>query len=405
MIKINELVTYKHNVNFPKVLINFIEEINKLGIDIRITGGSIRDIIWRIPTKDFDFAVNEDILKFRDRLLDLKYRVIETGVKYGTVTVLLPNNNTAEVTMLRKDFLYDGRRPKYIEKTNDWNADSSRRDLTYNACFMDLTNLYITQISMIDLQQRYTRFVGDKIDRIREDALRIYRYFRFVVLYSRQSTYKFVNIYNYGKKSRLSDERISSEWKKIFSNLSNKGSISQIRRFNKIIKFVNIQWLNKYMNTNIFNSKILCIIKGFINPELYISLIVNLLLPSNLVDSYFKKNKIFLRPSILLKKPVYDYSFISNTKDIFNILVLNMQEHILFFIAAIKNILKNYSYYSARRALQIVRMILIIFLSKMKIIGSFEKKITKDRTYQSFLIWWTNKSNFPSQKEMMSYFN
>lgn len=106
-------------------------------------------------------------------------RMVNTnGEKHGTVT---PRFGDAqfEVTTLRIDVATNGRHAE-VEFTTDWQLDASRRDLTINSMFCDLEgNVFDYCYGYDDLLKRHVRFVGDPAQRIREDYLRILRYFRF----------------------------------------------------------------------------------------------------------------------------------------------------------------------------------------------------------------------------------
>ncbi|CAF3615493.1 unnamed protein product [Rotaria sp. Silwood1] len=101
------------------------------------------------------------------------------GEKHGTITARINDKENFEVTTLRVDVATDGRHA-VVQYTQDWQLDAGRRDLTINALFLDLEGTVYDYFNGIDdLKHRRIRFVGDPIERIREDYLRILRYFRF----------------------------------------------------------------------------------------------------------------------------------------------------------------------------------------------------------------------------------
>jgi len=115
-------------------------------------------------------------------LADAKITVVPTGLKHGTITAVV-NKRPFEITTLRRDVETDGRHAK-VDYTDNWEADAARRDFTMNAlfCAPDGT-LYDAFGGIADLRSRRVRFVGEAEARIREDVLRLLRYFRFYAHY------------------------------------------------------------------------------------------------------------------------------------------------------------------------------------------------------------------------------
>jgi len=108
--------------------------------------------------------------------------VAPTGLKHGTVTVIV-ESHPFEVTTLRKDVSTDGRHAE-VAYTADWVADASRRDFTMNALYCDADGtIYDPLGGLADVEARRIRFIGNPHDRIREDYLRILRFFRFFAQY------------------------------------------------------------------------------------------------------------------------------------------------------------------------------------------------------------------------------
>jgi poly(A) polymerase len=139
----------------------------------------VRDTLLGENPADVDCATP---LKPRDvmgRLERAGIKAIPTGIEHGTVTALLPGGNV-EITTLRRDVSTDGRRAT-VEYATDWEEDAARRDFTINALYADPATLAISDYfgGLADLAQRRVRFIGDARERIREDHLRILRYYRF----------------------------------------------------------------------------------------------------------------------------------------------------------------------------------------------------------------------------------
>jgi poly(A) polymerase len=145
----------------------------------RYVGGAVRDTLLGLEVKDVDVAtvlVPKDVIP---RLDKAAIRSVPTGIDHGTVTALLPGG-PVEITTLRHDVATDGRRAT-IAFASDWRDDAARRDFTINALYADPASLEIFDYfgGLEDLAARRVRFIGDARQRIREDHLRILRYFRF----------------------------------------------------------------------------------------------------------------------------------------------------------------------------------------------------------------------------------
>ena len=151
-----------------------------LGADhVRWVGGAVRDTLLDAPVKDIDAATThrpDQVIALCDAA---GIRTVPTGLAHGTVTALLPHG-TVEVTTLRHDVSTDGRRAT-VAFADDWREDAARRDFTINALYVHPQTLDISDWfgGIEDLAARRVRFIGDARQRIREDHLRILRYFRF----------------------------------------------------------------------------------------------------------------------------------------------------------------------------------------------------------------------------------
>jgi poly(A) polymerase len=147
--------------------------------NVRWVGGAVRDTLLGNPVKDIDAATPLTPDELVARLKDAQIRSVPTGIDHGTVTALL-SGGPVEITTLRKDVSTDGRRAT-VAFSDDWREDAARRDFTINALYADPETLELFDWfeGLADLQDRRVRFVGDPRRRIREDHLRILRYYRF----------------------------------------------------------------------------------------------------------------------------------------------------------------------------------------------------------------------------------
>ena len=145
----------------------------------RYVGGAVRDTLLGIAVKDIDVATPLVPAEVIARLDRAGIRNVPTGIEHGTVTAVLAGG-PVEITTLRRDVATDGRRATVAFAT-DWREDAARRDFTINALYADPETLRIDDFfgGLSDLAARRVRFIGDARERIREDHLRILRYFRF----------------------------------------------------------------------------------------------------------------------------------------------------------------------------------------------------------------------------------
>ncbi len=151
-----------------------------LGADrVRWVGGAVRDTLLDHPVGDIDAATLLEPQAVIDRLDEAGIRTVPSGIDHGTVTAILPGG-PVEITTLRQDVSTDGRRATVAFAT-DWREDAARRDFTINALYVHPDTLEIDDWfgGLADLEARKVRFIGDARQRIREDHLRILRYYRF----------------------------------------------------------------------------------------------------------------------------------------------------------------------------------------------------------------------------------
>ena len=154
------------------------------GAEIRFVGGCVRDTVLGRPIQDIDIATH-DVPETVMRLLrKAGIRVIPTGIDYGTVTAVIGAAHF-EITTLRIDVEAYGRRAK-VEYTDDWAADAARRDFTINALALAPDGTLFDPFGGLDdLESGRVRFIGDGEARVREDVLRLLRFFRFHAHYGR----------------------------------------------------------------------------------------------------------------------------------------------------------------------------------------------------------------------------
>lgn len=147
--------------------------------NIRWVGGAVRDTLLSAPVKDIDCATRLRPETVIDRCRVEAIRTVPTGIDHGTVTAIL-EDGPVEITTLRRDVTTDGRRAT-VAFAEDWREDAARRDFTINALYAHPETLEISDYfgGLDDLAAHRVRFIGDAEQRIREDHLRILRFFRF----------------------------------------------------------------------------------------------------------------------------------------------------------------------------------------------------------------------------------
>ncbi|MCY7280594.1 MAG: CCA tRNA nucleotidyltransferase [Sphingomonas bacterium] len=156
--------------------------LDALGADeglTRYVGGAVRDELLQIPVNDIDFATRLRPDQVVARLEAARIKAVPTGIAHGTITAVA-DGQPAEITTLRADVSTDGRRAT-VAFSDDWEADAARRDFTINALYADPHSGEIFDYfgGLDDIHARRVRFIGDPLQRIAEDHLRILRFFRF----------------------------------------------------------------------------------------------------------------------------------------------------------------------------------------------------------------------------------
>ena len=190
--------------------------------EIRYVGGCVRKILNNEIVDDIDFAVNLKPEECSAALKENNIKFFEIGISHGTIIAVI-DSYKFEITSLRKDLITDGRHAK-VAFTSDWQEDASRRDFTINAIFSDIHgNLYDPFDGKKDLEIGKIKFIGDADKRIKEDYLRILRYIRFFLNYSKtehNDKIRKIIKQNLNGISNISSERLLDEFKKLIISSS-----------------------------------------------------------------------------------------------------------------------------------------------------------------------------------------
>jgi len=163
-------------MNIPENVNFILQTLERAGFEAFIVGGCVRDIIRGVAPKDWDIATSATPAQTKP----LFARTIDTGIKHGTITVLI-NKQHYEVTTYRIDGEYlDSRRPETVQFTGNIEDDLARRDFTMNAIAYNPARGFVDPFcGQEDIEREIIRCVGEPAHRFNEDALRMLRAIRF----------------------------------------------------------------------------------------------------------------------------------------------------------------------------------------------------------------------------------
>ena len=296
-----------------------------------VVGGAVRNWLIDENVNDIDFA-SKFLPKKSMKLLSEKGFIVKPiGIEHGTIAVY-KNNKVYEITTLRKDIITDGRHAKVLFGT-DWKEDALRRDFTINALYADQFGNVMdpTGLGYKDLEDKKLRFIGCAEERIKEDYLRILRYFRFLNKFStdiHKESYDACLKFSNGIKS-LSGERILTEFSKIFEDKNFAKSMTVCLDEN-LFRFVySLEYLNNLkINKKIWNRILKIISKeknSIINPFLFLSCFLLTFIKNENIDHVILVKNISNR----LKISKYEQNFMIK---------------IIYWIKNIENITKHEIY-------------------------------------------------------------
>ncbi len=209
-----------------------IRILNMFGFKGYVVGGCVRDSLLGATPHDWDLCTDAKPVEIVKCFQD--HKVIETGIKHGTVTIVLPDGNY-EVTTFRIDGEYsDHRRPDQVTFTDDLETDLSRRDFKMNAMAYGVDGLVDPFGGVGDLRNEVISCVGNPDDRFREDALRIMRALRFASDYGYQIEEQTAKAIHRNKDllNNIAVERIQSELCKL---LMGRRACSILMEFSDVI--------------------------------------------------------------------------------------------------------------------------------------------------------------------------
>ena len=221
----------------PKSVLNVLNILINNGYQAYVVGGAVRDILLNRKVSDYDICTNALPDETRKVFLNNNYKVIETGLKHGTITII-SNNVSFEVTTFRIDGKYeDKRHPDNVKFVSNLEEDLKRRDFTINALASDIGgNIVDYHHGFEDLQNKIIRTVGLPQKRFEEDALRMLRAIRFsaVLQFSIDEDTMNAIFDNLTLIKNVSIERINMEVEKILNFSFN----IDIKKIANILKFI-----------------------------------------------------------------------------------------------------------------------------------------------------------------------
>ena len=215
-------------IQVPDYVVKAIELLEKGGFEAYCVGGCVRDSILGREPNDWDVCTSATPEEMK--ICFEGYRTIDTGIRHGTLTVII-DRNPLEITTYRTDGAYAShRRPFSVSFIRDLSGDISRRDFTVNAICCDKNGAVTDMFGGIDdLNNKIIRCVGDPDERFEEDALRIMRALRFsatlgfsIEKATADAISRKCNLLEY-----ISVERIFSELKKLLCGKNAAGVLEE----------------------------------------------------------------------------------------------------------------------------------------------------------------------------------
>lgn len=216
-----------------------VSALSANGALVRFVGGCVRDTLFGQVPRDIDIATPDPPEFVLELLRSAGIKAVPTGIDHGTVTAVIPPKRY-HITTLRVDAETDGRRAR-VEFSDSWECDAARRDFTINAIYCDPHgDLFDPTGGIADLQRGNIRFVGTPDTRIKEDFLRVLRFFRFTAFYgSLPANPDGLEACrsNAAALTHLSGERVTAEMLRFFES-DNSGTVLKLMSENGILDHI-----------------------------------------------------------------------------------------------------------------------------------------------------------------------
>ena len=160
-----------------KNILKLFSAVEEHGGTLRFVGGAVRDTLAGLTGFDLDLATDLSPDELVEACQDMRLKTVPVGLKFGTTGVII-DNQILQVSSLKKHIKVGHKREEVF--TDDWSADAATRDLTINAVYADSKgNVFDYYNGIDDLEHGVVRFIGSAEERIKEEPLRIMRFFRF----------------------------------------------------------------------------------------------------------------------------------------------------------------------------------------------------------------------------------
>lgn len=397
MIKINDFKKKSISLGLYFYEISLIEKLVKKNKGkLKIIGGNVRDLLLNkkissSPDLVTDLKPDKIIKIFKKE----KIKFVDTAKKYGCIVAIIGKVNI-EITTLRKDVKPDGRWTKVIY-TKNWFEDANRRDFTINSIYCDLKgNLFDPLNGINDLKKKKVIFIGNPVKRIEEDFLRILRFLRFSLKYSK-------NFEENGEKACL------IKIKKI-------KTLSFERRFNEIKKIILFPFFEESINLDLIQKILQNSFEEEIN-FLGIKQLFTIERDNNLVDEirrikffilYWNKDKKRKLKSIFNK---HEFNRISSNLSFSNYKANTINEKLYYFekINVLDQIIFDFlnKKISETQFKKINEIIIKWRKKKFPITGNdliklgLNKGVQLGRIIRDNEIWWIKKNFLPGKSECM----
>lgn len=204
----------------PKDVLVLIQELEELGYESWLVGGAVRNALLGQISADYDITTKAEPEQILVSLSD-KYKIIPTGLKYGTVTIIINHHINVEVTTYRSEHGYsDARHPDRVKYVTNIKEDLSRRDFTINAIAWHPDRGLLDEFNgTSDLHLGIIKTVGEASERFAEDPLRILRALRFssTLGFRLEKFTKEAACELRGKLKLVSPERLAHEWDQLLA--------------------------------------------------------------------------------------------------------------------------------------------------------------------------------------------
>ncbi|MGL5124078.1 MAG: CCA tRNA nucleotidyltransferase [Fusobacteriaceae bacterium] len=352
------MIEYDKLNNDIKVI---LELLNKNGKGV-LVGGAVRDFLFKLVPKDYDFATNISYDKLKVIFKD--YSPTEIGKHFGIINIKF-GERKYDIAKFRIDLGTPSNRKKQkIKFTSNLILDLQRRDFTINSIAYDGNKLiYGNQWCQHDIENRILRFMGDPMTRIKEDPLRLFRGIRFVCTKNLNPKYLLeLSNENLDIIENISMERVKEEFDKILVSDSVEVALELFKKL-KLWKYLSFK-INELINLNKKNSlglseysEIITLVKSVENKK---HLRLACLLQNIDIDS----GRVFLNKLKYSKKSIY---IISKLIDNYHV-GIELNSHL-----SVKKVIKNIGHENVKNYIDLLKANIKVGKENFSTLVNFEK--------------------------------